>query len=274
MWGALASRDSSIAARNEFSSKRPVTQISYALARPSCYIGPMNMAVDLAASLMPTQSKGMYWQDRIIDLMLENPAIKLPELSRAVSKTVAWISTVRNSDSFRARYSYRRQQFNAELTTGIQTNLLSVGTKALKKIEERLDANTAIAIPIDTLVDTAGMALERLGYGVKSGGVTINNLGATNQQVVLPVSQEELAEARAVLRQAQLITAGETAPPPKVGGEAPSAGEIEGPYIDLDREDFYDLDDLDPAGEGSPGPVVRGGVETEENHGSSSPRSE
>lgn len=145
---------------------------------------------------------GQYWNDIIIDRMFADPAIKIETIATELRKSVQWVGLMRRSDSFKLRYAQRRREFEATLKDSLTEKLIRVAEKSLDAISERLDKGVA-GVKIDTLSEIADKALERLGYGVKAAApsVVVNNNAL--QQIVAPVSTDELAEARRLMREFQ-----------------------------------------------------------------------
>lgn len=149
------------------------------------------------------QRKNMLWYyDSIIDWMLANPGRPLSECAKYIGRTQTTLSIIINSDIFKAHLAARKSRFQAQHDLGIiqkNTQIANAGLDAiLAAVEKKKDA-----IPLETLQEVTGSALDRLGYGTKpqSGGITVNATG--NTQVVLPVSSDDLNEARNALRAAQ-----------------------------------------------------------------------
>jgi hypothetical protein len=144
-------------------------------------------------------SRGSWWFDRLIDHMLAKPTASLDELSMLLGRTPSYISLVRGSDMFKLRYSQRLREKNAQLNQAINAGLEKVALAGLDEMARRLE-NQGGAIPFQKLAEATDSVLERLGYGRPVPGPTTQVTVDNRQMVVVPVSKEHLAEARASLR--------------------------------------------------------------------------
>lgn len=145
-----------------------------------------------------------WWYSAIIDWMVANPGRKLGECARHFDKSQAWLSTVINSDMFKAQLAARKESFQQVHDFGLiekQTEVANLGFDILiDAMKKKRDA-----IPIDTLVKISDTAMQRLGYGVKppAGIPSVQvNLGM-NQQVHAPVTAEALEAARNRVREVE-----------------------------------------------------------------------
>jgi len=175
--------------------------------------------------------KFAWYYDSIIDWMVANPGRPLSECAAHVHKSQSWLSTIINSDMFKAALAQRRETFSAThdaLLTEKVTKVAMMGMDIiLEKMEKKRDA-----IPISQLHTISDGAMQRLGYGVKPGvgpGVQVNvGVGIQNQpQVVVPVSADDLAAARFALRQAEQMKALPAPSGVEVLGPEPKASEEE-----------------------------------------------
>ena len=97
----------------------------------------------------------------IMDYMLANPRLTLGELALYFGVTPAWLSTVRNSDLFRARMHERRRDMEQEAAMGINTRMVDMANSWITELEEALkDEEIDVCIKLDT----TKMALEAIGF--------------------------------------------------------------------------------------------------------------
>lgn len=97
----------------------------------------------------------------IMDYMLAHPVKRQPEVAAYFKVTPAWLSTVRNSDLFKARFAERRRLMDEDQSTRIASRLADVaedGIEALSDIiaDEEQDGRLKL--------DATKMALESLGF--------------------------------------------------------------------------------------------------------------
>lgn len=140
------------------------------------------------------------WYDHIIDQLLVDPRLTQKEIARRVGRSMGYISTIMNSDLFRARYEFRRNQKTDQLNTLLNSKLTQVAITSLDLVQEQLEKKRD-KLPFEEVADVMDTALQRLGYGVKASGpaVVVNNQTA----VVAPISSEDLAAARAKIVEAE-----------------------------------------------------------------------
>lgn len=144
-----------------------------------------------------TPARFRYWYDSIIDLLLVEPTLSQKEIAARVGRHAVTVGLIMNSDLFRARYEQRRGEQNAQLTQALNTRLARTAIASLEHIEATLQKKRD-TIPLPELVDVADKALTRLGYGPKNHAAPVQ-VNVNNQQVVAPVTAEQLAESRAKL---------------------------------------------------------------------------
>lgn len=179
------------------------------------------------------QRKKMLWYyTAIIDWMIANPGRPLSECAAHVGKAQSTLSIIINSDMFKAALAQRKAEFQARHDFGLIEKTTRIANAGLDAILMTLE-NKKDKVPLQELNTVTEGALARLGYGVKaqtpSVQVNVNGNGPT--QVVLPVSAQDLAEARMALRQVQENTRSLPAPiqePRQVEAEPRPMKTIEG----------------------------------------------
>lgn len=151
------------------------------------------------------RKKMMWYYSAIIDWMIANPGRPLRECAQYVGKTQTTLSIIINSDMFKAALAQRKEQFRQMHDIGLIEKTTKVANAGLDAILETLEKRRD-KIPLADLNTVTDGALQRLGYGVKPNsqpGVQVNIGGNAQAQVVLPVSAQDLEEARMALRQVQ-----------------------------------------------------------------------
>jgi hypothetical protein len=135
---------------------------------------------------------GLMWYDDIIDDILGHPGTTMKDTARRLGRAATTICAIVSSDLFKARWTQRREQFNAALDERLTRKLASVAEKGLDATLEILDKKRD-SIPLPVLNETVKNSLDRLGYGPSppTAPVVINNN---------VVSAEALAKARENLR--------------------------------------------------------------------------
>lgn len=145
-----------------------------------------------------------WWHDSLIDYLIAHPDATLKDLAIFTGRTPAWLSLVRNSDAFQARYSQRRQEHSARLSEAVQERLLKVANKVLDVVDLKLDgikAANGAGMSVMEAFEASDTLLQRLGYGVKQAGggvqVNVNQQNASVPQASVAAFNEARANIRA-----------------------------------------------------------------------------
>ena len=147
-----------------------------------------------------------WWYEDIINWMLINPGAKLGDAAEYFGKTQAWLSVVINSDIFKARLEERRKELNGELDDLLVYKMKRVANESFDALMERILSDDRDKIPIPQLLDIGTKVTDLLDpVGVKRGKGKGNRgdelpQQQVNVQVVVPVTQNALEEARGKIR--------------------------------------------------------------------------
>lgn len=128
------------------------------------------------------------------DYMLTNPGCTLRELAAQFGYTPPWISSVINTDMFKAYLRDRRNGIATMVDQGLPAKLEAAGHLATERIIEVL----AKTDDPDLIVDSFDRIMHRLGYA-PGKGQTANAPGQVTNNNVFFVEKSDLAEARAAL---------------------------------------------------------------------------
>lgn len=178
--------------------------------------------------------KMTWWYWALLDEMIANPDLNKKEIADRFRVTPACIYLVTGSDIFKAHLARRRLELSATIDAKISDRLGRVAVEALditlKVLQKKQDQ-----VPLETLVSVMDKTLSRLGYGVKEpppSGVTVN---VQNTGVLAPISAQDLAASRDLLRRSQEARAfastvverpmRDITPPKEEGGSGKSASE-------------------------------------------------
>jgi len=133
----------------------------------------------------------------MMDYMLANPAASMLEVATAFGVTLAWFSTVRNSDLFRQTYNERRAVISERQQEIVSEQLSAITTKGLKRLEDALDDEE---IGVKTVLAITDLALKHSGLSSEKpkASVVVNN-NTTNTAVITADDEKALAiqQARA-----------------------------------------------------------------------------
>lgn len=113
----------------------------------------------------PTIKKISYTHDAMIDLMIARPMISGNELAAIFGYTAAWISTVRCSDSFKARYAQRRAEIvGPELVQSVEAHFHGVLHRSMEVLAEKL-SKSPDEVSDSTCLRAVELSSRALGYG-------------------------------------------------------------------------------------------------------------
>lgn len=138
--------------------------------------------------------------DQIALWLLQNPG---PRLSSRCAEhfgySLPWISTIINSDAFRARLSDVQALADAAVAIDIPAKLRGVAGLALDALAEQLDeaAKDGSMVHRGFVAETADMALHRLGYAPQKAAPTlVGQLTVNQKNNFVSVAASDLALAR------------------------------------------------------------------------------
>ena len=169
-----------------------------------------------------------WWHEQLADWMLLNPDRTIRDAAKVFNVGENYLYLLKNSDSFKAYWEFRRKQQVEKigdvqiknLSGGIAEKVNAMADMALDQILDQLDkngkmqgANLPPIIPHDSLRSTVDMALKKLGYGLPqvSGASPISNT-----QVNVTINAETLAAAREKMKQLHGV---ETVKPLEIEGK-------------------------------------------------------
>ena len=145
--------------------------------------------------------KMRWWYESLADFMIANPRATQNDMAGHFQRGVNTISTIINTDAFKAYYRQRRAQIHSDLSESVKGKLLNIADQSMDALLEKLEKKRD-TLPIESLHKTAEMALKSLGYGGDKGPTIINNVNQPTH-VTAAVSLEDLQVAQAALRRAQ-----------------------------------------------------------------------
>lgn len=143
------------------------------------------------------------WHHSIMDHIITlGPHFSLKELSLRTGYTIPWLSTLMQTDAFKAALVKRRDAFEAGIASDLGARLTATTNQTLEKIQEMLP----MAISLSAVTDTAGMLLEKLGYGskhapapVQQPAIIINNQPMLPSAVILQARQNFFPKAKTAI---------------------------------------------------------------------------
>ncbi len=115
-----------------------------------------------------------WWHNAIIDWMIANPDAKLGECAQYFDVTAGWLSSIVNSDLFRAAFQERLEDHRAVLSTGIAEKIDGLTHLCLEEFEQRIQEERD-RISNSELNNMTETVLKAAGYLNRSNGaITIN----------------------------------------------------------------------------------------------------
>jgi hypothetical protein len=135
--------------------------------------------------------------------MISEPQRNLKDFADDFRVTPAAIYLITSSDLFKAHLAQRRADLQERIDGGISQALSGIALKSIETVGKIIETKGE-AIGITAAVDVMDKTLGRLGYGPKadrgpSVAVQVNGNHASTQ-VVIPVSPQDLDDARRALR--------------------------------------------------------------------------
>lgn len=145
------------------------------------------------------QVKAVSWQhEALADLMITEPQLSLGECAKRLGFTLAWLSIVKNSDSFKDYFTLRRKVHSDALTIGIKEKAAALAEMSLDVLIEdtqvKLDNNAMSASEARENLD---LVAKRFGF---DGTVGPQRAAAQVTLNVGMVTAEALEQAREKLR--------------------------------------------------------------------------
>lgn len=106
--------------------------------------------------------KVSYTHDAMIDLIIQEPTVRVGELAELFNYSPAWVSRILASDSFQARLAQRKSDLIDPLVAqSLNERMKGVAIHAVTIIGEKLEAEESASYAIDAL----GIAASALSNG-------------------------------------------------------------------------------------------------------------
>lgn len=121
----------------------------------------------------------------MMDYMLANPTASMLDVAKHMNRTLAWTSTIRNSDLFRMEYIQRRNLITETQRIIIGEKLATMANKGLDALSDALDDEET---SVSTKVTITRLALEHSGMSSENPSkgaavqVNINNGVIVNEE--------------------------------------------------------------------------------------------
>lgn len=150
-----------------------------------------------------------WWHESIIDWMLLNPDQDLGVCALFFNVGQPWLSRIVNSQLFKTRLAYRRQNHAEAISHSVLEKCESLADLTLETLLERVAAERD-SISLGELRDTTELALSAIGYGVKGRQPSTPPQAAVQINIVSPESivQAQQAWRIAARQQAEEIANG------------------------------------------------------------------
>lgn len=148
--------------------------------------------------------KMRWWYEHLADFMMAHPQAKQNDIAAHFGRAPATISTIINSDAFKAYLRTRRASYAETLDATVRNKMLQVADQGFDLILDRFEKKRD-SIPLEVLQKTVETALKGSGFG-QNGPSTVVNVAPASQTVVpVAVSLADLQEAQQALRRAQQV---------------------------------------------------------------------
>lgn len=119
---------------------------------------------------MPEIQKVHYTHDALIDQIVSNPGIDQRQLAKMYGYTEAWVSTIVNSDSFKARLQERKADLiDPLIVANFEERLKGTLGVALSVINEKLETGRNADLALKTLE----LGAKALSFGARPSAVNL-----------------------------------------------------------------------------------------------------
>lgn len=187
------------------------------------------------------EGRWRWWYSAIADYMIRNPNGTMADCARVLGKHPNTISAIAKTDIFREFLAQRKAEFFAAHDHAVRTKLTQVAEASLDIVLGQLQKK-GDQIPLARLESLTTSTLDRLGYGVKSPTVVVDNSQHDNRQQTLQfggLTPQLLEEARAAMRAVERQKAGQSLPSPADLSLASAPQEVEA-ELDVNVSDVLD----------------------------------
>lgn len=168
--GGSPTSNGAVASPSSLGGAQPVTSVSPPTPSPaSPGWAPISPSAAPAhfSGLKPSRPKVKYTHDAMIDLMLMDPSITQDALAEYFGYSPGWISLMKNSDAFQARYAQRRQELvDPVVMATIEKNLEGMASRSMDILRQKLD-RPAEEVPDNLALRALEISTKALGYGAK-----------------------------------------------------------------------------------------------------------
>ena len=131
----------------------------------------------------------------MMDWIIQNPGGTLREMGAYFDYSVSWLSTVMNSDAFKAYAAERLKDVHTVVTQDVPTRMRGLAHLAIDKMEEMLEKT---ADP-DLIKDSFDKVMNRYGYAPGSARGAPSPLGSVQQNNLFFLSPQQFVKAQETL---------------------------------------------------------------------------
>lgn len=135
------------------------------------------------------------WHEELIDFMLAQPRAGLKETSEYFGVSIAWLSTVKNSDAFRDAWAQRRGEHSSTISATLTQRVEALAETALETMQQKLERE-GMNIGLSTLREVSETALKSLGFGMRDPRVGMQTANSITNNNMIVVDRDTLARAR------------------------------------------------------------------------------
>jgi hypothetical protein len=143
---------------------------------------------------------GKPWQEALAEYFIVNPTHSMTQAAEFFGVTLAWLSTVKNSDAFQDYYQSRRREHFDAVSASIVDKVAGLAEMTVDALATRVEEHMrGKELSVDALGSVADLALKSLGFGAKGSpsGTTVNN---TRNVTIVVGDQQALSRARGMLK--------------------------------------------------------------------------
>lgn len=167
--------------------------------------------------------------EAIMNWMLANPGGTLVDCARHFGVSSSWLSLLKGSDLFKARFKEKQELIFTQLAADIPAKLTAIAEVGIDRLQDVVETSTDPRV----ILETTKMALSSLGFGKPASAGTVNAQNV--QQNFYVASQADLVAARGRITGGStgLVSDGEpsASPAPADATPIPTAAEPVAPQL-------------------------------------------
>lgn len=137
------------------------------------------------------------WHEALADFYIQYPQASGREAAAYFKVSTAWISIVKNSDSFKELLRHRLVAHRELISVSVINKVEALADQALDELAKQMNDRE---LPVEHVKDIAAMSLKAMGFGGDRGGAAVqNNITIVADRTALAEARDKLLASRATL---------------------------------------------------------------------------